>query len=282
MNIRITLLLAVIFAFDANAGSRIVTTGGVTQIEGSAGGGLVPWALIAGYGTRDEIGGTAYFTHLDIDDFSLNAGGIAVGFYDRFEVSLARQGFDLGKTVPGETIRQQVLGFKLRLYGDAVFAQDTWAPQIAFGVQYKRNEDFDLVPALLGAKDDEGVDFYFAATKLYLAAIGGRNLLLNGAVRATRANQLGLLGFGGDRNNSYEAQLEGTIGIFPHDRVLLGVEYRSKPNNLSAFDEDDFKDVYLAWLPTKNIAATIAYASLGRIADKKNQDAWYFSLQASF
>lgn len=43
------------------AGERLLATGGVMQIEGSAGGGLTPWALIAGYGTREEIGASAFF-----------------------------------------------------------------------------------------------------------------------------------------------------------------------------------------------------------------------------
>jgi hypothetical protein len=52
-------------------GGRVLATGGVTQIEGAAGGGIVPWALIAGYATRDENGATAFYSHLDIKDFAL-------------------------------------------------------------------------------------------------------------------------------------------------------------------------------------------------------------------
>ena len=40
----------------ALAGDRLIATSGVSQIEGAAGGGLVPWAVIAGYGTRDQFG----------------------------------------------------------------------------------------------------------------------------------------------------------------------------------------------------------------------------------
>ena len=44
------------------AGDRLLATGGVSNVEGSAGGGLSPWALIAGYGTREQTGATAMFT----------------------------------------------------------------------------------------------------------------------------------------------------------------------------------------------------------------------------
>ena len=39
----------------ANSG-KLLLTGGVTQVEGAAGGGLAPWAVIGGQGTRDQVG----------------------------------------------------------------------------------------------------------------------------------------------------------------------------------------------------------------------------------
>ena len=80
--------------------------------------------------------------------------GFAVGFHDRVEVSYARQRFDLDEIIPGESISVDVFGAKLRLLGDAVYDQDRWYPQLSVGLQYKKNRDFDFVPALLGAHDD--------------------------------------------------------------------------------------------------------------------------------
>jgi len=266
----------------AEAGGRLIATGGVSQVEGAAGGGLTPWALIAGYGTRDEIDATAFYTHVDITDFTLQSVGAAVGFWDRFELSLARQRFDLGTTVPGKSINQDILGAKWRIAGDAVFDQDRWLPQIALGAQYKHNLDFDLVPKSLGAKHDSGIDVYLAATKLYLAGLAGRNVLLNGTVRATKANQMGLLGFGGDLNDSYQLRFEGSAAVFINDRLAVGTEYRAKPNNLSAFQEDSYKDIFIAYVPNKHVSFTAAYASLGTMTDKKDQNAVYLSIQGNF
>jgi hypothetical protein len=145
------------------ASSRLPATGGVTQIEGAAGGGLVPWAVIAGVGSRDEIGGSTWCTQVEPSDFRLTGCGIGVGVLDRAEVSYARQRFGLGTTVPGESIDQDIVGLKVRLFGDAVFDQDTWLPQIAVGIQYKKNRDF-AIPELIGARDDNGIDYYLAAT----------------------------------------------------------------------------------------------------------------------
>jgi hypothetical protein len=266
----------------AHAGGRILATGGVTEIEGAAGGGIVPWALIAGYGTKDEIGATAFYTHLDIKDFRLQSAGVGVGIYDRGEITFARQKLSLGTTVPGESIEQDVVGIKLRLAGDAVFDQDRWLPQLALGVQYKRNRDFDLVPKVLGARHGTGTDIYLSATKVYLAGLAGRNVLLNGTLRATKANQLGLLGFGGDQNDRYRPRFEGSAALFLNDNLALGLEYRTKPDNLSVFTEDSFQDVFVAYLPNKHLALTAAYARLGTIADKKDRDALYLSVQGSF
>jgi len=262
-------------------GGRLLATGGVTQLEGAAGGGLVPWALIAGYGTRDEIGFTGFATWVDTGAFSLRSAGGALGIQDRLELSFANQRFDLGSTVPGASIAQNVLGAKLRLFGDAVYDQDRAWPQVSIGLQYKRNLDF-AVPRLLGARADEGVDLYLAATKLYLAGLFGRNVLLNATVRATRANQFGILGFGGDRHAGHRPQFEGSAAVFLRDDLALGVEGRTRPDNLRAFEENDTFDVFAAWLPHKRCAVTVAYVHLGRIADRTRQDALYLSGQISF
>lgn len=264
------------------AGSRLAATGGVMQIEGSAGGGIVPWAFIAGLGSRDEIGASAFCTQVEPDDFELRSCGVAVGLYDRIELSFARQTFDLGTTVPGESIEQRIVGLKIRLLGDAVFDQDTWVPQVALGLQYKKNEDFAFVPQLLGAESDEGIDYYVSATKLWLAGPFGRSVLLNATLRATRANQLGILGFGGDRRDSHSLHPELSAGLFLTDDLVVGVEYRDKPDNLSVFAEDAFADAFVAWVPIKNLSITAAYADLGNIADKSDQKGWYLSLQGSF
>lgn len=264
----------------ANAGDRLLATGGVSQIEGAAGGGLVPWAVIAGYGTRDQIGTIAFHTDIEIDDFRLKSSGIAVGVHDRVELSLTRQLFSLGTTVPGQSIRQDIFGAKLKLAGDAVIDQDSWIPQVAVGLQHKRNRDM-AIPFALGAREANGTDFYLSATKLYLARFAGRNLLLNATLRATKANQMGLLGFGGDRRNRYRLQFETSAAVFLTDSFAVGAEYRFKPDNLSVFPEDNYSDLFAAWFFSKHASVTLAYARLGQIADKKNQDGVYLSLQVS-
>jgi hypothetical protein len=265
----------------AHAGDRLLATGGVMQLEGSAGGGLTPWALIAGLGTDAQFGASGFCTRVQPQDFTLTSCGVALGIDNRLELSLARQHFDLGTTVPGNTISQTIVGAKLRLLGDAVVDQDRWWPQVALGLQCKHNSDFDIVPRLLGARHADGTDYYLAATKVWLAGPFGRSWLADLTLRATEANQMGLLGFGGDQGG-YHLMAEGSLGVFLSDYLVLGGEYREKPDNLSAFREQDFKDAFLAYFPIKNLSLTGAYAFLGNIADKPSQRGPYVSLQLSW
>jgi hypothetical protein len=276
------LVLALLATFQqVQAGDRLLATGGVTEIEGSAGGGLTPWALIAGLGTNDQVGASASCTRVRPQDYQLTSCAVAVGIDNRVEMSLARQEFSLGDVAPGSSIAQTIAGVKVRVWGDALIDQDRWWPQVALGVQYKRNSDFDFIPRLIGAKSAQGIDSYLSATKIYLAGPFERMWLVDVTLRATRANQFGILGFGGDRDAGYSLVGEGSIGVFLMDNVVLGTEYRQKPNNLTAFREDNAYDFFMSWFATKNLSVTGAYVDLGNIATHPNQRGLYISLQAS-
>lgn len=276
-------LLPFAFSTTVVAGDRLLGTGGVTQVEGAGGGGLMPWALITGYGTNQQIGGSAFYTHAETKgDFKLRTTGIALGFYNRVEVSASQARFGLSDTVPGEEIRLNTLGVKVRVLGDAIYDQDSWLPQISVGAQYKYNEDYNLVPKLLGAKDRSGIDVYVAASKLYLGALNGYNLLLNANLHASKANQFGLLGFGGDKRDQYRIYPAVSAAVMLSDNWLLGTELRYKPDNLSVFEENSAHDVFMTWFPHKNISVTGAYVDLGTIANKDNQTGWYLSGQINY
>jgi hypothetical protein len=241
----------------------------------------VPWALITGLETGDQVGGSAYCTDVAPSDFTLESCGLAVGIQNRLELSVAREHLGLGHTAPGDTLSQTIVGAKLRLLGDAVIDQDSFWPQLALGVQYKRNSNFDPIPKALGAAHADGTDVYAAATKVWLAGPFGRTWLADLTLRGTEANQLGLLGFGGDRGG-YHLVPEASLGVFLTDNIAFGAEDRHKHNDLSSFRENDFRDLFLAWWPTKHFAATLAYADLGNIANESSQSGAYVSIQSSW
>jgi hypothetical protein len=273
----ISAIAALTLAAHAHAGDRLEWTGAVTEVEGAAGGGLVPWALIGGLGTDVEVGATAFVTYVSTQDFALRTGGASVDVDNRLEVSVARQRFDANSVIPGLTLGQDIVGLKVRVAGDAVFNPDQWLPQIAVGAQWKHTLDFEEIPRAVGAARGQDVDLYISATKLYFAALAGRNVILNATLRRTRANQFGLLGFGGD-GSGYSYTPEGSAAVFLTDDLVLGAEYRDKPNNLGAFRENSAEDLFLAWAPAKNFTLTMAWTDLGRIAGKLPQRGVYISL----
>lgn len=272
-----------VLADEPEARSRLLATGGATTIEGVAGGGIVPMAVISGYGAQEEQGGTAFASYVGTPDYELKVVGASWSLYNRVEFSVAEQqlmhqALTDALHLPDNNIKQQIFAVKTRLAGDLIYSD---IPQISAGLEYKHNLDF-FVPKAVGAKHDSGTDFYVSATKLILDGIADRNWLLNATARYTNANQNGLVGFGGDKNAAHQWQAEASAGFFFTMNWLLGAEYRQKPDNLSFIKEDDWKTAFLAWFPTKKMSLVAAYVDLGEVATFKHQTGWYLSVQGSF
>lgn len=279
----------------AQAQGKLLLTGGVSSVDGAAGGGLTPWAVTGSYATEGQWGGTAFFTSARTGDYRLSTYGAALAWGDRVELSLARQDFDTQNNLaplglPGLHLKQDIVGLKLRVAGEAVLDADTWMPQIAVGLLHKRSDAGALATTLhgpLGAKKN-GTELYVSATKLLL----GQGLLLNATLRATKANQGGLLGHGGAQSDQIKLMPEFSIAWLLSKSVAIGFEYRAKPDHLNqsvlgagALAEDDWKDVFIAWAPNKNLSLTLAYVDLGRIApavQPKRQTGAYLSAQLAF
>ncbi|WP_426304830.1 DUF3034 family protein [Acidovorax facilis] len=299
-----TLALAATVA-HADTG-KLLLTGGVSTIAGSAGGGLTPWAVIGSNATEGEVGFSGYATRAATQDYGLNGYGVAVGVHDRVELSLARQDFDASPAValngiapfgvtPGQHIQMDVVGIKVKVAGDAVLNADSWMPQIAVGLEHKRVRPGSLGSVLdfLGTQTS-GTDVYVSATKLLLA----QSLLVNGTLRSTNANQNGLLGFGAAApgKNRRSLQPEFSVAYLINKNLAVGAEVRFKPNNLQALGaaaglgaalrEDDWKDIFIAWAPSKNLSLTLAYVDLGRIVpgitNYRRQTGYYLSAQVAF
>jgi hypothetical protein len=262
---------------------KLLLTQGITTIEGSSGGGLASWATVAGYETGDGIGANAHETYVDLNNYTLQDFGASVGLFNRVELSYTREAFDTGATGAklglgrDFTFDQDVYGAKVRLVGDLVYDQDTWLPQIAAGVQYKVNDRSEIIHAV-GGESAQGTDYYVSATKLFLA----QSVVADATLRLTKANQTGLLGFGGDKNNSYSPEFEGSLGYLLTRHLVVGGEYRTKPDNLGFAKEDAWWDAFAAYAIDKHLSVTGAYTNLGDIATVKNQNGFLVSLQAGF
>jgi len=275
--IRVLGVLMIFAHASAHAqGSRLWATGGITNINGAGGGGLTTWSVLNGYASDTETTGTASIARTGVDDFTVDTASAGFNWANRIAVTVSQSRLDVQ---PLDThITQQTAGLKLRLAGDVLYDR---LGQYSAGIQYTHNSDFDI-PALLGAADNHGVDFYLAATKVFLAGIANRNILVSGAARATKANQLGLLGFGSAADNTYHIVGEFSAGIFMTRRWLVGAEYRQKPNNIAGVDEDDWTSVYLVYVPSRHLSIAAAYVDLGSIAGFDDQTGYFLTLQTGF
>lgn len=275
------------WADAAHAGDRLLATSGVTSVEGAAGGGLTPWAVIGGSGSSDQLGGSVAVTQVKTKDHRLRVASAALGITDRVELSMARWSFKVSEdVVPGKSLEMSVLGAKVKVAGDALYAQDSWMPQISVGALYKEAEDVRFLRVVgLPIQRERDVELYVTATKVWLGALAGYNVLGNVTVRWTRANQFGLLGFGSDAEPDRQLKLEGSLAVMLRDDLVLGGEFRAKPDNFSAvpgFKEDNAYDLFLAWFPQRHVSLTAAWVDLGNIATKDKQRGWYLSGQLAF
>lgn len=295
-------LTAGLFSTPAiSATGKLVLTGGVSTIEGAGGGGLTPWAVIGTQATENEWGVAANITQASTDDYTVDTQGMTFAWDERIEFSLGNQTLDTGITgtalgLPGLDLEQTIVGVKYRLLGEAILDSDTWMPQVAIGLQHKELDAAGLEPTLrtLGAKTS-GTDAYVSATKLFLK----QGVLVNGTLRATKANQNGFLGFGatlGGQDTDYELMPELSVAKLLRNNLAVGAEYRFMPNKLEAagraaglgngLASDDWMDLFVAWAPTKNVSLTAAYVDLGRIVpattNNRDQTGLYLSAQFAF
>lgn len=283
------------------ATGKLRLTSGVSTVEGAAGGGLSPWALIGSQAAAGELGASVQASRAVTQDYGLTTRAVTLGLDDRVEVSFGQQILDTGITggglgLPGLVLQQQVLGAKLRLAGEAILDSDSLMPQLAIGLQHKRLQSSGLDGTLqaLGARRS-GTDVYLSASKLFLA----QAVLVNVTLRATQANQNGLLGFGarlGGARNGYQLQAEAALALLLRSNLAVGLEYRSMPDKLQRAGQaaglgdglraDDWKDVFLVWAPVAQVSLTAAYLDLGRIVPAttagRRQRGAYLAAQLAF
>lgn len=299
---------------------KVLATGGVSMTDGAGGGGITPWATITGYGTRDGINGDVHYTYVSLPNYSLNSIGAAVGLYDRVELSYTNDVLPTGSTfntvgllttatgIPtgiapwNTTIKMDVFGAKVRLFGEAIYDSDNLIPQVALGGFYKVNHNKALLKTLQAdkAKDWEA---YIAATKIFFPI----NTLINVTLRYTAANQTGLTGFGGPNGDKKKIRPEVSLAYLLNKGTAIGAEWQKHGDNVSGQSvnlgglvvpgglggalglgntltqkESDWYDAFIAFFPSKNLSITMAYAMLGNITLTPNQNGYYVSLQASF
>jgi hypothetical protein len=284
---------------------KLLLTGGVSSVEGAAGGGISPWGVIGTQAADGEWGVSASASHLATRDYALSTYGAALVLKNTLELSLARQDFAAGpaqalnalgfSVSPNPHLKMDVVGVKVRLAGEAILDSDNLMPQVSVGALYKHLDAGSVRPVLdfLGAST-QGIDFYASASKLFLA----QSVLVNATLRYTNANQGGLLGFGAGApgRDSRSLQPEFSVAYLLSRRLAVGAEYRFMPNNLEALGraaglgsglhQDAWRDLFVAWAPDQHFSLTGAWVDLGRVVPgitaNRRQQGVYLSGQLAY
>ena len=268
-------LIALSLASALSLGASSAATAAVTEVEGSGGGGIVPWALVSGGKP------TVSTTWVNTGDYSLAGFAVNGSIGKNLELSFGHMDFDTAGVGLGH-LKVNVIGAKYMF-----LPMSGSTPALAVGIQYKKADDGSTGFYNSIGADDSGTDIYLAATKVL--PMGGKNVLLNGTIRATKGNQTGILGFGTSTEDGYNFTFEGSAGVFLNKSTVLGVEYRTKPDNITGLKEDNWADVFFAYFPNKNLSLVAAYADLGDVAAEanpgaagKDQRGLYLQIQANF
>lgn len=325
-------------AFDFGLGSfggyndgKVLATPGVQMVDGASGGGITPWATITGYETRDGINGTVHFTYVNLPNYSLDSVGGAIGFYDRLELSYSYDILPTGSTFDtvglltgilsgsdssgnagidawNTTIKMQVFGAKVRLFGEAIYDSDNLIPQVSVGAFFKYNNNKALLQTL-GAAKTSGNEYYVSATKIFFPL----STLLNVTLRYSDANEDGLTGFGGPDGTKHKIRPEASLAYLLAKNTAIGGEFMMHGDNLGGHSvnlnglnlstitpilsslglsttttdltqlhESNWEDFFMAYFFNKNLSATAAIGFLGNITLTPNQVGYYISMQASF
>ena len=264
-------------------GGGFLATDGDRTTAGSADGSIVPWAVVSGYDSAGQIGGGAFLTGAQPQDVTSAANGGSFTLFNRVEMRLTQRAFYLRgfARAPGETdatLRRIEAGAKLRLFGDLVGS--AW-PQISVGLQYKGRERLQT-PSSVATRRHSDLDIYLSVSKLWLAGPVDRSWFANVTLRSTRANQLGLRGFGSEHDNARSLLFEASGGLFLNRYWAIGAEYRQKPDQLGLAQQRDWHDVFVGWFPNKHMAIIGAHTRFGPFSEDPSQDAWYLKTLVNF
>lgn len=151
-------------------------------------------------------------------------------------------------------------------------------PAITAGAHGKYNNDIDKINRDLGDameafadyQSERGVDFTLTASKTIDA--GGLPIIVSLGGRLSKASQFGLLGFG----DKYMGSFEGNIATFVTDNIVVGAEYRGKPDVMERVpdllaEDDAWWDVHAAYVLSPNSVLYAVAGDAGAVANHTDE-----------
>jgi hypothetical protein len=201
--------------------------------------------------------------------------------WGRLELGYAYMAFDMGDlpdAIAKATtirIREQYVemhNFNARclLLKEGEYGQN-WLPAVTLGAHYKQNTtianmDRELGGTLtaIGIADQAGMDYTLYASKMLTML--PVPIIVSAGLRSTEAAHIGLLGFTDER----QLVAEGSICAFLTSKLILGLEYRQKPNSYQTVPgligkEDDWYTFDVGYIVNDHMTVAAGYAHFGEV-----------------
>ena len=249
-------------------------------IEGYSGGLITPMAYFSNAGPKGGTCGmpVVAYTFMNLGSDRLQALTVSAVLFERVELGYSLMNLDTKAW--WDDYRLHTFNVRLNVLPEDSF--DLPLPAVTAGVHFKYcssidrlNEDAGGLYSFVGVKYSSGVDYTLTGTKTLPKLAFGRPVILTGGLRLSKAAQLGLLGFGGD----YEATFEGSIAVRPLDRLSLAYEYRGKKNPLGTIEgmvlgEDDWHAFSASYLVNENTTITGIWGNFGDFDTAQARCVW--------
>jgi len=255
------------------------------SIEGSSGGLITPMAYLCNAGAKGSVSSlpSVAYTFINLGSKRLQVVSVTQVFWNRVELGYAYNHFGVGSLFDDVRAAGLNMGrdhvhlhhFNVRVNMLPENSFDMPLPAVTGGVHFKYNDGIKSIDRNLGGafrtigyRSDNGVDYTLTATKMFPTLAIGRPVVVTGGLRFSNAAQLGLLGFGGEHNVTFE----GSVAYLPIDQLCLAYEFRGKNNPYSVIPqligkEDNWHAWSASWIVNKHLTITGVLGALGNIAN---------------
>ena len=178
---------------------------------------------------------------------------IADSFFNRLELSY---GYEYIRMRGGDDRNKHNVGAKLLLVPEGWnkdFKYSALVPAVSAGFIYKNTSNIHFE----GGARPNGFDGYLVASKMITQL--PLNVLLSGGGLLTQGRATGVFGY----DPRSDVTMFGNADILPLSSLAVGYEIKQGAK-FSSFKNANYMNAHIAYMPTKNISAVVAYIYAGK------------------
>jgi hypothetical protein len=293
--------IAVQYFTPEEAAKSYSITAPYTTTDGVAGGGLVPHAYLSGVSHWPNPEGNmkivnkprlaTWYVSLPEADLNWFSIGGNITMFNRLELGFAENYINIDEPASiatsemGLDLDNNLVALSSKLL---LVKEEKWLPEISIGAVYKYTNFDNLEVFEHEGKEmysnNKGIDFFGVASKMFFIPLPHMALplplFMNAGVKSTKAQQLGVVGFGDERDEVFFGSTSILVPaniIFPFIKnglFIFGFEYVDDVdvgmNSLGPMKTNRQYDVHIVYDTNKNLAFILSYLNTGNSDFKKS------------